>query len=83
LGRASFADGDPPVRLCGARARTGRRDETFDVGVDIAALVGPYDHGFECTAQIYGVTLERLDEPDRATSKRMRAGERSDELRSQ
>ena len=37
--------------------------ETFDVGVDTGAAVGPYPHGFRCTAEIVGVTLERLDDP--------------------
>lgn len=37
--------------------------ETFDVGVDTGAAVGSYPHGFRCTAEIVGVTLERLDDP--------------------
>lgn len=36
--------------------------ETFDVGLDTGAPVGPYPHVFECTAHIHGVTLERLSE---------------------
>lgn len=53
--------------------------ETFDVGVDTGAPVGPYPHQFPCTAQIVGVTLERLDEPGTAvreaeTQGRLRAG---------
>jgi arylsulfatase len=57
--------------------------ETFDVGVDTGAPVGPYEHGFECTAEIHGVTLERLVDPDRATGDRMREGERTAALRAQ
>ncbi len=57
--------------------------ETFDVGVDTGAPVGPYEHGFPCTADIHGVTLERLDDPDRATADRMRAGERTAAMRTQ
>lgn len=37
--------------------------ETFDVGLDTGAPVGPYPHLYRCTAQIIGVTLERLTEP--------------------
>ncbi len=37
--------------------------ETFDVGLDSGAPVGPYPHHFPCTATIHGVTLERLSEP--------------------
>ena len=37
--------------------------ETFDVGVDTGAPVGPYPHHFPCTAVIHSVTLERLSEP--------------------
>jgi len=57
--------------------------ETFDVGIDTGAQVGPYEHGFECTAEIHGVTLERIADPDRATREKMRDGERSAALRSQ
>jgi arylsulfatase A-like enzyme len=53
--------------------------ETFDVGVDTGAPVGPYPHQFACTAAIRNVTLERLDEPGRGvraaeTAGRFRAG---------
>jgi arylsulfatase len=57
--------------------------ETFDVGIDTGAPVGPYEHGFECTAEIHGVTLERLADPDRVTRDRMRSGERTAALRTQ
>ena len=33
--------------------------ETFDVGIDTGAPVGPYSHGNPCSARIVGVTLER------------------------
>ncbi len=49
--------------------------ETFDVGVDTGAPVGPYPHGNRCTAQIIGVTLERLADPDAATKQAMNDGE--------
>jgi len=48
--------------------------ETFDVGVDTGAPVGPYPHGFRCTAEIHGVTLERLTEPGAAVDAAVRAG---------
>jgi arylsulfatase len=57
--------------------------ETFDVGIDTGAPVGPYEHGFECTAEIHGVTLERLVDPDRATRDRMSEGERTAAVRAQ
>ncbi len=49
--------------------------ETFDVGVDTGSPVGPYPHNYECTAQIIGVTLERLDEPPKEILEKMRDGE--------
>ena len=49
--------------------------ETFDVGVDAGAPVGPYPHSFPCTAEIIGVTLERLANPDRAVRQAMADGE--------
>ena len=49
--------------------------ETFDVGVDTGAAVGNYPHGFACTAEIIGVTLERLTEVDEATRSAMAEGE--------
>ena len=48
--------------------------ETFDVGVDTGAPVGPYPHGFRCTAGIIGVTLERLKDPDPETRAKMADG---------
>jgi arylsulfatase len=42
--------------------------ETFDVGIDTGAPVGTYPHLFECTATIFGVTLERLSQPTPAES---------------
>ena len=49
--------------------------ETFDVGIDTGSPVGPYPHNYECTAQIIGVTLEKLDEPPKEIKERMRDGE--------
>ncbi len=49
--------------------------ETFDVGTDTGSPVGPYPHQFDCTAQIVGVTIERLGEPSVATKQKMREGE--------
>jgi arylsulfatase len=48
--------------------------ETFDVGIDTGAPVGPYPHGFACTATIHGVTLERRSEPGAAVDAAVRAG---------
>lgn len=49
--------------------------ETFDVGVDTGASVGDYPHDFRCTAEIVGVTLERLSNPDAATRRAKADGE--------
>ena len=49
--------------------------ETFDVGIDTGSPVGPYPHNYECTAQIIGVTLQKLDEPPKEIKERMRDGE--------
>ena len=48
--------------------------ETFDVGVDTGAPVGPYPHDHRCTATIHAVTLERLDEPDPAVRRQFVEG---------
>ena len=48
--------------------------ETFDVGVDTGSPVGPYEHQFDCTATITGVTLEQLDERTAETEKLVRQG---------
>ena len=40
--------------------------ETFDVGLDTGAAVGPYPHVYRFTGTIHGVTLERLSEPSAA-----------------
>jgi arylsulfatase len=49
--------------------------ETFDVGVDTGSPVGPYPHGFKCTATIHSVVVERLDEPPAEIKQKMREGE--------
>ena len=48
--------------------------ETFDVGTDTGSPVGPYRHDFRCTAEIIGVTLERLAEPSAAVRSAETAG---------
>ena len=48
--------------------------ESFDVGIDTGSPVGPYPHGFACTATIHGVTVEVLGEVDEATRKAVAAG---------
>ena len=48
--------------------------ETFDVGTDTGSPVGPYPHGFACTATIHGVTIELLDEVSDATREAVAAG---------
>ena len=48
--------------------------ETFDVGIDTGSPVGPYPHGFACTATIHGVTIELLDEVSDATREAVAAG---------
>ena len=49
--------------------------ETFDVGVDTGAPVGPYPHQFEFTGKIIGVTIERLGERPEAVLQAMRDGQ--------
>jgi arylsulfatase len=49
--------------------------ETFDVGVDTGSPVGPYPHGFDCTAIIHSVVVERLNEPPAEIKQMMREGE--------
>jgi arylsulfatase len=80
------AGGEVLLRVDGHDAAAGRvprtiplvfsmSGETFDVGVDTGSAVGPYPHGFECTARILGVTLERLSEPPAELAARIAAGE--------
>jgi arylsulfatase len=49
--------------------------ETFDVGVDTGAPVGPYPHQFEFVGKIVGVTIERLGERPEAVLQAMRDGQ--------
>jgi hypothetical protein len=49
--------------------------ETFDVGVDTGAPVGPYPHQFDFTGKIIGVTIERLGERPEAVLQAMRDGQ--------
>jgi len=48
--------------------------ESFDVGTDTGSPVGPYPHGFTCTATIGSVTVELLGEVDEATRTAVAAG---------
>jgi arylsulfatase len=48
--------------------------ESFDVGTDTGSPVGPYPHGFDCTATIHSVTVEVLSEVDEATRAAVAAG---------
>jgi arylsulfatase len=68
------AGGDLTLSVDGAEVGSARLErtipvvfsmsgETFDVGMDTGAPVGPYPHVFECTAKIHAVTLERLSDP--------------------
>ena len=49
--------------------------ETFDVGVDTGAPVGPYPHQFEFMGKIVGVTIERLGERPEEVLQAMRDGQ--------
>ena len=71
------AGGDLTLTIDGARMGSARLErtipvvfsmsgETFDVGLDTGAPVGPYPHIYECTAKIHSVTLERLSDPSPA-----------------
>ena len=57
--------------------------ETFDIGRDTGAPVGPYEHQFPFSGDIEFVTLERLDQPDTATAKLERQGQFKASLSSQ
>jgi arylsulfatase len=57
--------------------------ETFDVGIDTGAPVGPYPPGFPCSAEIIGVTLERLRRPDDAIRAAMADGAITAAIRTQ
>jgi arylsulfatase A-like enzyme len=57
--------------------------ETFDVGIDTGAAVGPYPHHYAFTGTITSVTLERLDEPSAETKAAVAAGRLRAEIASQ
>ena len=57
--------------------------ETFDIGRDTGAPVGPYEHQFPFSGDIESVTLERLNQPDSATAKLERQGQFKASLSSQ
>ncbi len=80
------AGGDVSMLVNKSKASSGRIEktvplvfsmsgETFDIGIDTGSPVGPYPHNYECTAQIIGVTLEKLDEPPKEIQDKMREGE--------
>ena len=48
--------------------------ETFDIGVDTGAPVGPYPHQFPFVGRIVGVTIERLGERPPEVTDAMRDG---------
>ena len=57
--------------------------ETFDVGIDTGAPVGPYESGFPFTGKIIEVVLERIGKRDDATTKMMEDGMLDAGLRTQ
>ena len=80
------AGGDVSMLVNKSKASSGRIEktvplvfsmsgETFDIGIDTGSPVGPYPHNYECTAQIIGVTLEKLSEPPKQIQDKMREGE--------
>ncbi len=80
------AGGDVALSVDGALVAEGRvpntvpvifsmSGETFDVGVDTGAPVGPYPHQFPFVGSIVGVTIERLGERPDAVVQAMREGQ--------
>ena len=57
--------------------------ETFDVGIDTGAPVGPSESGFPFTGKILEVVLERIGKRDDATTKMMEDGMLDAGLRTQ
>ena len=57
--------------------------ETFDVGVDTGAPVGPYPHGYRFSGEIHEVVMERMSRRDRETKRKMKDGLKQAGLRSQ
>tara|TARA_B100001123_G_scaffold308017_1_gene344186 strand:- start:8999 stop:11326 length:2328 start_codon:yes stop_codon:yes gene_type:complete len=49
--------------------------ETFDVGIDTGAPVGPYPHRFPCTATVIDVTIQQLGDLDEVTRAAVTAAE--------
>ena len=81
-----YVDGEPVNS--GRIARTvpiifSMSGETFDVGVDTGAPVGPYPHGYPFSGEIHEVVLERMSRRDRATRSKMNDGLKQAGLRSQ
>jgi len=80
------AGGDVALSVDGALVAEGRvpntvpvifsmSGETFDVGVDTGAPVGPYPHQFPFVGSIVGVTIERLGERPDDVVRAMREGQ--------
>ena len=57
--------------------------ETFDVGIDTGAPVGPYPHEYPFTGDIHEVVLERIGRRDPETKRKMKDGMKEAGLRSQ
>ena len=57
--------------------------ETFDVGIDTGAPVGPYPHEYPFTGKVHEVVLERIGRRDMKTKKQMKDGLKESGLRSQ
>jgi arylsulfatase len=79
------AGGDVMLSVDGVVVATGRvpntvpvifsmSGETFDIGVDTGAPVGPYPHQFPFVGHIDGVTIERLGERPVEVTDAMRSG---------
>jgi arylsulfatase len=79
------AGGDVMLSVDGVVVATGRvpntvpvifsmSGETFDIGVDTGAPVGPYPHQFPFSGSIVGVTIERLGERPAEVTDAMRSG---------
>ncbi len=57
--------------------------ETFDVGIDTGAPVGPYESGFPFSGKVIEVVLERIGKRDSKTNNQMEAGMYDAGLRTQ
>jgi hypothetical protein len=57
--------------------------ETFDIGVDTGAPVGPYEHGFPFTGTIKKVEIELKSELDEGSKDVVQQGQQNAALSSQ